>query len=191
MFTDAHRDESSIQMTCRLLGVARAGHYAWREHPVSDRAERDTRPLSLIRSSFIASHGTYGAPRVFLDLREAGEACSKHRVARLMRKKGLRVLPGYRIRHTAAPKPYVLIPNLLQRQLNVSRSNEVWATDITYIRTWEGGLYLSVVLNLFSCKFVGWAVRPTIHRALVLEAVMKAVSGRRPSKALIHSNLGS
>lgn len=190
-FIDAHRDEFSIQMMCRLLGVARAGYYAWREHPISDRAEEDARLLRLICASFAASHGIYGAPRVFLDLREHGEACSKHRVARLMRVNGLHALHGYRIRHIPAPKPHVLIPNLLQRQFSVSRPNEAWVTDITYIRTWQGWLYLAVVLDLFSRRVVGWAVRPTIHRKIVLDAVMKALRSRRPRKALIHSDQGS
>ncbi|HFJ9612631.1 TPA: IS3 family transposase [Stenotrophomonas maltophilia] len=123
---------------CRLLGVARAGYYAWREHPISDREQEDARLLRLIRASFTASHGIYGAPRVFLDLREQGEACSKHRVARLMRVNGLHVLHSYRIRHIPAPEPHVLIPNLLQCQFSVSRPNEAWVTDITYIRTWQG-----------------------------------------------------
>ena len=190
-FIDAHRDEFSIQMMCRLLGVARAGYYAWREHPVSDRAQEDARLLRLIHASFTASHGIYGAPRVFLDLRERGETCSKHRVARLMQENGLRALHGYRIRRIPTSKPHVLIPNLLQRQFTASRPNEAWVTDITYIRTWEGWLYLAVVLDLFSRRVVGWAVRPTIHRELVLDAVMKAVRSRRPRKALIHSDQGS
>ncbi len=190
-FIHMHRGEFSIQMICRLLGVTRAGYYAWREHPVSDRAQEDARLLRLIRASFTASHGIYGAPRVFLDLREQGERCSKHRVARLMRENGLRALHGYRTRHIPSPKPQALIPNLLQRKFTVSRPNEAWVTDITYIRTWQGWLYLAVVLDLFSRRVVGWAVRPTIHRELVLEAVMKAVRSRRPRKALIHSDQGS
>lgn len=98
-FIEAHRDEFSIQVMCRLLGVARAGYYAWLDHPVSDRAQEDARLLRLIRASFTASHGIYGAPRVLQDLRERGETCSKHRVARLMRENGLRALHGYRTRH--------------------------------------------------------------------------------------------
>lgn len=190
-FIDVHRDGFSIQMMCRLPGVARAGYYAWREHPVFDRAQEDARLLRLIRASFTANHGIHGAPSVFLDVREGGETCSKHRVARLMRENGLQALHGYRIRHIAAPKPHVLIPNLLQRQFNVSRPNEVWVTDITYIRTWEWLLYLAAVLNLLSRRVVGWAIRPSIHRELVLDAVMKAVRSRRPPKALIHSDQGS
>lgn len=154
----------------------------------SDRAQEDARLLQLIRASFIASHGIYGAPRVFQDLRERGETCSKHRVARLMRENGLRALHGYRTRHIPVTKPQALIPNLLQRRFTVSRPNEAWVTDITYIRTWQGWLYLAVVMDLFSRKVVGWAVKPTIHRELVLEAITKAIRSRRPRKTLIHSD---
>jgi putative transposase len=98
-------------------------------------------------------------------LREAGETCSKHRVARLMRENGLRALHGYRTRRWSVGKPSVLIPNLLQRQFTVTRSNKAWVTDITDIRTWQGWLYLAVVMDLFSRKIVCWAVGPTIHGA--------------------------
>ena len=90
-----------MQMMCRVLGVAQSGYYEWLQQPISNRAQEDTRLLRLIRASFVASHGIYGAPRVFLDLREAGETCSKHRVARLMREANLRALHGYRIRRWA------------------------------------------------------------------------------------------
>lgn len=190
-FIESHRNEFSIQMMCRLLGVARAGYYAWLDHPVSDRAQEDARLLRFIRASFTASHGIYGAPRVLQDLRERGETCSKHRVARLMRENGLRALHGYRTRHIPVARPQALIPNLLQRQFTVSLPNAAWATDITYIRTWQGWLYLAIVMDLFSRRVVGWAVKPTIHRELVLEAVMKAVRSRRPRKTLIHSDQGS
>jgi len=190
-FIELHRNEFSIQMMCRLLGVAQAGYYAWLDHPVSDRAQEDARLLRLIRASFMASHGIYGAPRVFLDLREDGETCSKHRVARLMRENGLRALHGYRTRHIPVARPQALIPNLLQRRFTVSRPNEAWVTDITYIRTWQGWLYLAVIMDLFSRRVVGWATKPTIQRELVLEALMKAVRSRRPRKTLIHSDQGT
>lgn len=190
-FIEAHSNEFGIQTMCRTLGVARSGYYTWLEHPISDRAQEDARLLKLIRASFIASHGIYGAPRILQDLRERGETCSKHRVARLMRENGLRALHGYRTRHIPVPKPTVLIPNRLQRQFTVSRQNEAWVTDITYIRTWQGWLYLAVVMDLFSRKIVGWATRPTIHRDLVLDAVAKAVQCRHPRNALIHSDQGT
>jgi len=190
-FIKAHADQFPVQLMCRMLNVAPSGYYAWLEQPLSHRAQEDARLLRLIRASFSASHGIYGAPRVFLDLREAGETCSKHRVARLMRENELRALHGYRMRRWAVGKPAVLIPNLLQRQFTVTRPNAAWVTDITYIRTWQGWLYLAVVLDLFSRKIVGWAAGPTIHRDLVLNAVLMAVRDRRPRGTMIHSDQGS
>jgi putative transposase len=118
-FIEEHRNEFNINAMCRVLGVARAGYYAWLDNSISDRAQEDERLLKLIRRSFLASHGIYGAPRVLLDLRERGETCSKHRVARIMRENGLRALHGYRIRRFPVEKTPSLIPNLLQRQLTV------------------------------------------------------------------------
>jgi putative transposase len=176
---------------CHVLGVAPRGYYEWLKQPLSNRAQEDARLLRLIRASYTASQGVYGAPRVFLDLREAGETCSKHRVERLMRENGLRALHGYRTRRWTIGKPAVLIPNLLQRQFTVSQPNKAWVTDITYVRTWQGWLYLAVVVDLFSRKIVGWAGKSTIHRDLVLEAVMMAVRRRRPRGTLIHSDQGT
>jgi len=190
-FIKTHRQKHSVQAMCRLLGVAPSGYYAWLSQPVSNRTQEDARLLRLIRASFTASGGIYGAPRVFLDLREAGETCSKHRVARLMRENQLRALHGYRMRRWSVGKPSVLIPNLLKRQFTVTRRNKAWVTDITYIRTWQGWLYLAVVMDLFSRKIVGWSAGPTIHRELVLDAVLMAVRRRRPRRTLIHSDQGT
>jgi putative transposase len=173
------------------MGVARSGYYAWLKKPESDRAKEDKRLLRLIRASFAASQGVYGAPRVFLDLREAGETCSKHRVARLMRENDIRAQPGYRTRRSDAGKPVKLIPDLVKRNFEVSRPNRVWVSDITYIRTWEGWLYLAIVMDLFSRKIIGWATRSTIHRDLVLDAIMMAVKERNPRETIIHSDQGS
>lgn len=132
-FIKANRKEHSVQMMCELLDVAPSGYYAWLSKPVSDRAQEDKRLLGLIRASFEASQGVYGAPRVFLDLREAGETCSKHRVARLMRENGMRAKGSYRTRrYVGGGKSAHLIPNLVQRHFEVSEPNRVWVTDITY-----------------------------------------------------------
>jgi len=164
-FIKGHRDHYSVQFMCRVLDGAPSGYYAWLQQPLSKHAQEDARLLRLIQASFAASHGIYGAPRVFLDLREAGETCSKHRVARLMRDNKLRALHGFRIRRWSIGKPSVLIPSLLQRQFSVSRPNKVWVTDITYIRTWQGWLYLAVVMDLFSRKIVGWSAGPNRQSA--------------------------
>lgn len=190
-FIEDHKHQYSVQAMCQVLEVAPSGYYEWLQQPISNRAKEDARLLRLIRASFIASHGIYGSPRVFLDLREAGETCSKHRVMRLMRENNLRALHGYRTRRVAVTKPSVLIPNVLQRQFTVTRRNKAWVTDITYIRTWQGWLYLAVVMDLFSRMIIGWSTSPTLHRELVLDAIMKAVRRRRPRRTLIHSDQGT
>jgi putative transposase len=190
-FMRAHRRQFDVRMMCRLLEVTPSGYYAWLKQPQSQRAADNARLLRLIRASFDASNGIYGSPRVFLDLREAGETCSKHRVARLMRAHKIRAVRGYGRKPKTGAKPSELVPNVLQRQFDVGKPNKAWVTDITYIRTWEGWLYLAVVLDLFSRKIVGWAVAPTIGRGLVLDAVLMAVRRRRPKKVIIHSDQGS
>jgi putative transposase len=190
-FMRQQRQQFDVRFMCRVLEVTPSGYYAWLKHPQSRRAEDNARLLKLIRASFHASNGIYGSPRVFLDLREAGETCSKHRVARLMRANKIRAVRGYSRKPKSSVMASALVPNVLQRQFDVGKPNKAWVTDITYIRTWEGWLYLAVVLDLFSRKIIGWAVAPTIGRALVLDAVLMAVRRRRPKKAIIHSDQGS
>lgn len=190
-YIKANQGYHNVRMMCRLLDVAPSDYYAWRKNPLSDRAKEDARLLRLIRASFKASQGVYGAPRVFLDLREAGETCSKHRVAKLMRENGIRALAGYRTRRYVDGKPAVLIPNLVNRNFDVSQPDRIWVTDITYVRTWEGWLYVAVVLDLFSRKVIGWATRQTIHRELILDAILMAVRQRKPYRTIVHSDQGS
>ena len=190
-FIKAHRNEFDTAMMCRVLAVSRSGFYEWLRKPLSDRAREDQRLLRLIRVSYAASHGVYGAPRVFLDLREAGETCSKHRVARLMRVNKIKALHGYRAPRPIRGSASLLAPNTLQRGFTVERPNRAWVTDITYVRTWQGWLYLAVVMDLYSRRIVGWATKPTLARELVLDAVLMAVWRRHPKKTLIHSDQGS
>ena len=173
---------------CRVLKVARSGFYAWLHKPLSDRAIEDLRLLPLIRSSYAASSGVYGSPRVFLDLREAGEGCGVHRVARIMRTHKIKALRGYKAPRPIAGRPSIIAPNKLQREFTVEKPDMVWVTDITYVRTWQGWLYLAVVMDLFSRKIVGWSMKPTLARELVVDAVMMAVWRRRPQQTLIHSD---
>ncbi len=143
-FIKLRQGEYKVRLMCKLLDVAPSGYYAWLKTPVSNHAKHDARLLRLIRASFNEGQCIYGAPRVFLDLREAGESCSKHRVARLMRENRMRAQPGYKTRRYIAGKSDELIPNLVKRNFDVSQPNKVWVTDITYIRTWEGWLYVAV-----------------------------------------------
>jgi putative transposase len=124
-FIKASQGEHEVRTMCRLLGVAPSGYYAWLKKPQSDRAKEDARLLRLIRASFKASQRVYGAPPVFLDLREAGETCSKHRVARLMRDDGLRAEAGYRTRRYVDGKSAELIPNLVKRNFDVSQPDRI------------------------------------------------------------------
>ena len=190
-FIKAHRSEFDTAVMCRLLEVSRSGFYEWLRKPLSNRALDDQRLLGLIRASYTASYGVYGAPRIFLDLREAGETCSKHRVARIMRVNKIKALHGYRAPRYARGHTSLLTPNTLQRGFTVQRPNKAWVTDITYVRTWEGWLYLAVVIDLYSRRIVGWSTKPTLARELVLDAILMAVRRRRPKKALIHSDQGS
>jgi putative transposase len=189
-FIAAHRREYDVELMCRTVGVARSGYYSWLKKPISVRAREDARLVKLIRASHTASHGIYGAPRVFLDLREEGETCSKHRVARLMRVNRIKALHGYRRRPYSGSKPSVVAPDLVKRRFDVLRPNRVWATDITYIRTWEGWLYLAVVMDLYSRRIIGWATGPSLKRELVLDAILKAVRARKPRGTIIHSDQG-
>lgn len=177
---------------CRVLKIARAGFYEWLHKPLSDRAMEDQRLLGLIRDSYSASGGVYGAPPVFADLREAGQTCGKHRVARIMQANKIKAIRGYKSPRTVFGRPSILSPYKLNREFTVDLPDRVWVTDITYIRTWQGWLYLAVVMDLHARKIVGWSMKPTIAREIVLDALMMAVWRRKPTQSvLVHSDQGS
>ena len=174
---------------CRVLRVSRSGFYQWLHKPLSDRAIEDQRLLGLIRASYAASGVVYGAQRVFQDLREAGEGCGKNRVARIMRPHKIKALRGYKAPRAIAGRPSIIAPNKLQRAFTVEQPDRVWGADITYMRTWQGWLYLVVVVDLYSRKVVGWSMKPTLARELVLDALIMAVWRRRPKESvMIHSD---
>lgn len=172
--------------------MARSGFYAWIHKPVSDRAIEDQRLLQLIRYSYQASGKIYGSPRVFLDLREVGEPCGKHRIARLMRTHQIKAVRGYKTPKHPGGRPSLVAPNKLQRAFTVEQADSAWVTDITYIRTWQGWLYLAIVLDLYSRKVVGWSMKPTLAKEIVLDALVMAVWRRQPQgSVLIHSDQGA
>jgi putative transposase len=191
-FIEAHRGQYGVKTMCRVLKVARAGFYAWTHKPQSDRAIEDRRLLTLIRASYDASGGIYGSPRVFADLREAGESCGKHRVARIMREHKIKAVRGYKTPRHRYGKPAQIAPNRLEQQFTVDRPDKVWVTDITYIRTWQGWLYLAAVLDLYARKVVGWSMQATMAKELVLDALLMAVWRRKPKdQVIVHSDQGS
>lgn len=178
---------------CRVLRVHRSGFYAWRRQPSSSRKKDDARVLGLIKQAWLESGTVYGYRKVCADLRDLGESCSRHRVARLMRLEGLRAQRGYRRRPgLQVGKPSVVAPNRLDRKFNVAIPDRHWVTDITYLRTHEGWLYLAVVIDLFSRQVVGWAMHGHMATDLVLQALTMAVWRRRPLPGLmLHSDQGS
>lgn len=192
-FIKAHERVHAVRRLCKVLDVHPSGYYAWRRAPESARAVEDRRLLGRIKQSWLESGGVYGYRKVTEDMRELGERCGKHRVARLMRAAGLCAQRGYRRRPGRyGGKPAHVAPNVLQREFTVDAPNRVWVTDITYIRTHEGWLYLAVVLDLFSRQVVGWSMQPRIDGELVLDALVMALWRRRPSnEVLVHSDQGS
>ena len=187
-----HEQEFRVRSMCRVLGVHPSGYYAWRREPLSARARDDRRVLGLIKQSWLESGSVYGYRKVTRDLRDLGERCGKHRVARLMRGEGLRAQVGYRRRPSMrGGKPTVVADNHLARQFDPDAANRAWVTDITYIRTHEGWLYLAAVMDLFSRKIVGWAMGPTMHTDLVLQALMAVWRRKPPAGLLVHSDQGT
>jgi len=149
-FVDAHRNEFSVRVMCRLFKIHRSGFYAWLVKPQSDRAIEDLRLLKLIKESYIASGATYGSPWIHRDLREVGETCSVHRVAKIMRDNKLRAQIGYKRRYVKGGKTASIADNILDRNFNPDMPNKFWVSDITYVRTYEGFLYVATVIDLFS-----------------------------------------
>ena len=176
-----------------MMTVHPSGYYAWCAHPESARAIEDRRLLGPIRQSWLESGTVYGYRKVWDDLRHLGERCGKNRVYRLMYQEGIRAQVGYGRRPgTRGGAVSVVAPNHLQQQFDVSAPNRVWVTDITYIRTHEGWLFLAVVLDLFSRQVVGWSMQPRMDRELALNALLMAVWRRQPRETVVvHSDQGS
>lgn len=192
-FIAKHRTIWPTRTMCRVLGVSHSGYYDWSKRAPSARDQENERLLKSIRLSHQASDNTYGSPRVFRDLLEAGIACSENRVARLMKVSGLKArhkrrrLPGQvdDVAHSIAP-------NLLDRQFEATGPNQKWAADFTYVWTAEGWLFVAVVLDLFSRRVVGWSMQPTMTSQLVMDALLMAVFRRgRPKSVLHHSDQGT
>jgi hypothetical protein len=182
-----------VRLLCRCLAVSRAGYYAWRKRCVSQRAREDAQLSVEIRVSHAESRRAYGSPRILRDLRDLGRRVSRKRVARLMRELGLVGRRRRRFKATTDSKhPFPIAANVLMRDFEVSAPNTVWVTDITYVATAEGWLYLAVILDLFSRRVVGFALGDRITRELVLEALRRALAKRPGVRDLIHhSDRGS
>ena len=176
-----------------MMRVHPSGYYAWLVCPQSQRDRDDELLLGHIKHAWLESGGVYGYRKIHTDLQELGIGGGKHRVHPLMRREGLRSQTGYRRR--PAPRggrPAVAAPNRLEQQFKVAEPNRAWVTDITYIRTHEGWLYLAVVIDLFSRQVIGWSMNTRIDRELVLNALLMAVWRRQPrAEVVVHSDQGS
>jgi putative transposase len=182
-----------VSLLCSVLGVGRAGYYAWKDRPISPRARRDRELIALIGQIHDGSEGSYGWPRIHAELRRRGVRVSRKRVARLMRQAGLSGLLVRRRGKTTVRVPGVRpAPDLVARDFNPTAPNRLWAADLTEIATWEGTLYLAAIIDCYSRRYVGWAMAEHMRAELVVEALEMAVWQRKPDPGLIHhSDQGS
>ncbi len=182
-----------VALLCRVLQVSRSGYYAWHKRPAATRSRQDQSLALEVAAIHAESRGRYGSPRVHAELRERGQRIARKRVARLMRAAGLRGRERRRFRRTTDSKHRMAIKgNLLARRFAVLAPNTCWVTDITYLWTLEGWLYLAVVLDLFSRRAIGWALSERLERGLALDALTMALKQRQPSSGLLHhSDRGS
>ena len=189
----AHREEFSKLLMCRIFTVSRSGYYTWKRRSQSPREIENGRLLKKIQTVHKKSRKTYGSPRVHMQLVLQGEACSRGRVERLMSQNGIRAKVKRKfIATTDSKHNYPVAKNLLNREFSVHEPNKVWLSDITYIPTEEGFLYLAGVVDLGSKTAVGWSMSNSMERTLVMDALKMTYQRRRPAKGLIHhSDRGS
>jgi len=182
-----------IGVMCPLLDVSRSGYYAWRGRPASAHAKSDAQLAVEIATTHKRSRRTYGSPRVHRDLRARGIRVGKKRVERLMRQGGIVAKRRRRFRRTTdSNHSHPIAPNVLERKFDVQLPNTAWVTDVTYVWTLEGWLYLAVILDLCSRRVVGWAGSENNDRALALDALGRATDARTPQRGLLHhSDRGS
>lgn len=182
-----------LTVMCSVLKVARSGYYAWRRMPISKREEENIMLTEKIKDCYNDNKKRYGSPRIYKQLQHDGVSCGRHRVARLMRRAGLKAQGKRKFRVTTDSKhKFPVHPNLVDRNFAVDAPNKVWTGDITYVRTFEGWLYLAVVIDLFSRKVIGWAMGSRINAELVVDALRMAIASRKPVPGVIfHSDRGS
>ena len=187
-----HHTQYSVRMMCRAMGVSRSGYYDWVSRPESTRAQRHQALTEKIRYFHLVSRETYGSPRIREDLQEAGERVGENTVALLMQRAGIVPKTVRKFRVTTDSRKTVPAPNRLEQQFTVARPNERWVSDITFIPTREGWLYLAVIIDLYSRAVIGWAMDKRIKTELVTDALKMALMRRKiHSPLLLHSDQGS
>ncbi|MBL6941433.1 MAG: IS3 family transposase, partial [Rhodospirillales bacterium] len=178
---------------CRILKVHHSGFYAWLKDPVSKKTKDDNRLIGLLKEAWLESGQVYGYRKLHDDMRSLGESCSPNKIARLTSLASIKAQIGYKRKAGFyGGKPAVVAPNHLARAFDVEVQDQVWVTDITYIKTHEGWLYLAVIIDLYSRRVIGWSMQSRMQMDLVLSALLMAVWRRKPtSKVIIHSDQGS
>jgi len=193
-FITAHAREFSVQRMCRVLRIQRSSYYAWKQRKPSSRIQADQTLLELIRIEHTDSRKTYGSPRIYRALQGRKVPCGRHRIERLMRAAGLLgcMRQTFHPRTTQRQAGVVPAPNRLHQEFQASEPNQKWVSDFTYIATREGWLYLAVVLDLYSRKVIGWAMRQRMDTLLVENALHMALQVRQPAAGFLHhSDQGS
>ena len=186
-FMRAHQPAFQIRRMCRALGVSASGYYAWRDRPLSRRAEANRQLVAEIQRVHTAARGVYGARKTWQQLRVEGIPCGKHRVARLRRLAGIEAIRRRRFKVTTqSRRGQGSAPDLVQRGFTAAAPNRVWVGDVTCVATREGWVYVAILLDLYSRKVVGWAMSERSNTALVLRALQMALGTRRPTPGLIH-----
>jgi putative transposase len=184
---DHQREEYAIRWMCRILEVSPAGFYAWKTRPISKRQKSDSILTVAVKAAHKASRGTYGSPRLRIELRDQGQSVGRNRLMRIMRQNALSGRRKRKYVHTTnSNHAYPVADNLLARDFSATVVNQKWVGDITYISTQEGWLYLAVLVDLFSRKIIGWATSESMHTNLPLEALRMALLHRRPPPGVIH-----
>jgi putative transposase len=184
---DAKKSQHPVSLLCSVLGVSRAGYYAWKDRPASVRQRRDAELVEQIGAIHDESKGTYGWPRVHAELHHRGIRASRKRVARLMRQAGLSGMVRRRKGKTTVRVPGIATaPDLVRRDFAPAAPNRLWVADLTEVATWEGKLYLAVVIDCYSRRCVGWAMAEHMRAELVVEALEMAIWQRRPDAGLVH-----
>jgi putative transposase len=185
---DAEKPHHQVSRLCRVLGVARAGYYAWASRPPSDHDRWDALLGQRIREIHARSRGTYGAPRVHAELRLGLDIrVGRKRVARLMRDHGLQGVHRRRRGGLTRRDPQASpAPDLVERNFTPAGPDQLWVADITQQRTGEGWLYLAVILDAFSRRVVGWSMADHLRTELVLDALDMAIAQRKPTAGLVH-----
>jgi transposase InsO family protein len=188
-----HETSYKVAMMCRVLAVSRSGYYGWRDRPPSGRAQADTRLAADVRRVFDEHKGRAGAVRIAKQLRTEGQRVGKNRVARVMQMEGLRAKAARKYKATTNSNHTLPVaPNLLEQDFTASAPNQKWVSDITYIQTDEGWLYLAVVLDLYSRLVVGWSMTERMTVSLVSDALTMALWRRKfPAGVIVHSDRGS